>query len=250
MVMTTSPQRALYAASKSPEWLSKVSRAAEARRFRFQAFTSVSSLLEDAATRDDIACLLLDSDPRIQPWSRIQQTLYDKRVIAPVVLVTDESSGIPIKDIDGQIAHVRAFHSMDVPEIVETIQDAIGMSRLVAHQFEVLRCHRLYQSLPARQRLIVDYAVEGAPNKQIATKLNVSVKTIERERQRAYRQLNVRSTAEMTRVVIMGGLHGVVFPAVAERKPVDGLRLDSPRIGVAPVVVVHPTSVISQHVQG
>ncbi len=226
-VTPATPERVIFAASKDAAWLAKVAQAAKSENCRLQTATSITSLINQAAACDSVACVLLDYDPRIQQWTSIEQLLFEKNVVAPVVLVLDESSGMSVSDAVARIAHVVAMNSMELHEIVETIRDAINLNSLVSHQFDVLRCHRLYESLPERQRRIVDYVVEGAPNKQIATKLKVSVKTIERERQKAYRQLNVRSTAEMTRVVILGSLHDVVFPAARTRSMPTNLRMDS-----------------------
>jgi DNA-binding NarL/FixJ family response regulator len=174
---------------------------------------------------------MVDYDPRVQQWSSIEQLLFDKRVTAPIVLVLADSDGVEATEAVARIAHRVALNSMEIHEIITTIRDACTLEGLVSHQFEVLRCNRLYQSLTQRQRDIVDFVVEGAPNKQIATKLNVSVKTIERERKRAYDQLHVRSTAEMTRVVILAGLQDVIFPAKAT-PPIHSVqrvdRQDSP----------------------
>lgn len=241
-------QPVIYAASKDTNWLAKVGQAAQVENCRFQTSSSITSLISQAAADKNVACVLLDYDPRIQQWTSIEQLLFDKEVVAPVVLVLDESSGMSASEAVARIAHVVAFNTMEVHEIIETIHDAIGLSTLVSHQFDVLRCHRLYQGLPDRQRQIVDFVVDGAPNKQIATKLKVSVKTIERERQKAYRQLNVRSTAEMTRVVILGSLHDVVFPAARHPKSHGGLRLDSHSTPVAPVVA-KPVGVYTPQVQ-
>jgi len=221
------PERVIFAASKDAAWLAKVAQAAKSENCRLQTATSITSLVNQAAACQHVACVLLDYDPRIQQWTSIEQLLFEKDVVAPVVLVLDETSGITASDAVARIAHVVAMNTMELHEIVETIRDAICLNSLVSHQFDVLRCHRLYESLPERQRQIVDFVVEGAPNKQIATKLKVSVKTIERERQKAYRQLNVRSTAEMTRVVILGSLHDVVFPAARNRSLPTNLRMDS-----------------------
>ncbi|QDV41502.1 Transcriptional regulatory protein TdiR [Stieleria neptunia] len=250
MGLPPAPRPAVYAASKDAGWLSKVGQAAQAENCRFQTSTSITSLINQAAADSDVACVLLDYDPRIQQWTSIEQLLFDKNVVAPVILVLDESSGMAASEAVARIAHVVAINSMELPEIIETIQHAIGLSTLVEHQFDVLRCHRLYQGLPDRQRQIVDYVVEGAPNKQIATKLKVSVKTIERERQKAYRQLNVRSTAEMTRVVILGSLHDVVFPAAKPAKPSGGLRLDSRSNGVGPIapITTKPTNAFNSQI--
>ncbi|WP_436714594.1 LuxR C-terminal-related transcriptional regulator [Roseiconus lacunae] len=216
----------VFAASKDSAWLSRVGQAANAEGYRFQTSPSITSLVNQAATTEEIACIFLDYDPRMQQWSSIEQLLFEKNVAAPVVLVLDETSGMSASEAVARIAHVVAFNSMETHEIVDSVRDAVALSNLVTHQFDVLRCHRLYQTLPERQRKIVDFVVEGAPNKQIATKLKVSVKTIERERQKAYRHLNVRSTAEMTRVVILGGLHDVIFPVARSRNGLVDRRID------------------------
>jgi FixJ family two-component response regulator len=250
MGLTPAPQRVIYAASKDATWLAKVGQAAQSQNCRFKTSASITSLIHQANEGEEIACVLLDYDPRIQQWTSIEQLLFEKNVTAPVVLVLDESSGMAASEAVARIAHVVAINTMELHEIIETIHDAIGLSTLVSHQFDVLRCHRLYQSLPDRQQRIVDFVVEGAPNKQIATKLKVSVKTIERERQKAYRQLNVRSTAEMTRVVILGSLHDVVFPAARRPNQNEGLRLDSRSNGVVPVAAKPTTGMFSPTAQG
>ena len=113
-----------------------------------------------------------------------------------------------------RVAHVVAIDTMQDHEVIEAINDARALRSLVEHQFDVLQCHHLYrEACQSDNAKIVDLVVDGAPNKQIATKLEVSVKTIERDRQKAYQRLNVRSTAEMTRVVILGSLHNIVFPS-------------------------------------
>ena len=216
----------VFAASKDSAWIARVGQAANAEGYRFQTSTSITSLINQAASTEQIACIFLDYDPRMQQWSSIEQLLFEKDVAAPVVLVLDESSGLSPSEAVARIAHVVAFNSMETHEIVDSMRDAVALSSLVSHQFDVLRCHRLYQSLADRQRKIVDFVVEGAPNKQIATKLKVSVKTIERERQKAYRHLDVRSTAEMTRVVILGGLHDVIFPVTRVRTGFMERRVD------------------------
>ncbi|MEM0927276.1 MAG: LuxR C-terminal-related transcriptional regulator [Planctomycetota bacterium] len=224
-VQSAIPQRVVFAASKDAAWLAKVGQAAKMENCRLQTASSITSLITQAAACEQVACILLDYDPRIQQWTSIEQLLFEKTVAAPVVLVLDDSTGISASEAVARIAHVVAVNSMEPHEIAEALRDASALQSLVEHQFDVLRCHRLYGDLPDRQRQIVDFVVEGAPNKQIATRLKVSVKTIERERQKAYRALNVRSTAEMTRVVILGSLHDVVFP-IAKRTSTD-IRWDT-----------------------
>lgn len=242
--LVSRPERIVYAASKDASWLGKVQQAARAEHVTLKTASSITSLVTQAAEvsgtdGQEIECILIDHDPAIQQWTSIEQLLFEKNVAAPVILVLDNADDFSATEAIAKVAHVVATRNMEVPEIIEAFQEARGLQTWVRHQFDVLRCHRMYEQLLDRQRKIVDLVVDGAPNKKIATALNVSVKTIERERQRAYHQLSVRSTAEMTRVVILASLHGVVFPS----KPLQRRNLprsaesesrNEPRIDMTP----------------
>ncbi len=117
---------------------------------------------------------------------------------------------------------------MDLPKVplmeIASIQlnlKALSSANLIAAQ------PKKNVESPTKKSVKAPVVTKGAKEK-------VSVKTIERERQKAYRQLNVRSTAEMTRVVILGSLHDVVFPAANRSIPApnNGWRMDSS--GTAP----------------
>ena len=59
-------------------------------------------------------------------------------------------------------------------------------------------------ALDARERTVILLVAEGAPNKAIARRLNVSVKTIEHCRRKAYLKLDVKSSAEVASLVTFG----------------------------------------------
>jgi DNA-binding NarL/FixJ family response regulator len=56
--------------------------------------------------------------------------------------------------------------------------------------------------LTARERSVVQLVAEGHINKQIASILNLSVKTVETHRAAVHRKLNINSTAELVRYAI------------------------------------------------
>ena len=55
--------------------------------------------------------------------------------------------------------------------------------------------------LNARERTVVTLAADGVPNKTIARRLNVSVKTIEHCRRKAYSKLDVTCSAEIASLI-------------------------------------------------
>jgi len=53
--------------------------------------------------------------------------------------------------------------------------------------------------LTPREQDVVNLITEGLPNKQIATKLKISVRTVETHRKRAFHKLSVHSGVELMR---------------------------------------------------
>jgi len=63
--------------------------------------------------------------------------------------------------------------------------------------------------LTPRQREVLQLVAEGYAAKEIATVLDVSVKTVEFHKARIVEQLNLRTTAELTRYAVAHGLVGL-----------------------------------------
>lgn len=79
---------------------------------------------------------------------------------------------------------------------------AIEFCQRVHDRYAVLRQRSaLLHRLTTMEHNIVELAVDGIPNKTIATRLGVSIKTIEKYRRTAYDKLNVTSAAEMASVI-------------------------------------------------
>ncbi|MBI5883790.1 MAG: response regulator transcription factor [Elusimicrobia bacterium] len=61
-------------------------------------------------------------------------------------------------------------------------------------------------SLTGREREVLALVAEGMPNKQIARKLGISVRTAEAHRERLSRKLSIRTVAGLTKFAIRHGL--------------------------------------------
>jgi two-component system response regulator NreC len=60
--------------------------------------------------------------------------------------------------------------------------------------------------LTAREREVLQLIAEGLKTKDIATRIHVSVKTVETHRQQIMRKLNAKSVAELTKIALREGL--------------------------------------------
>lgn len=64
----------------------------------------------------------------------------------------------------------------------------------------------VFTAITAREREVLQLLAEGKSTKQIASALNVSVKTVETHRQQLMEKLNIHSIAELTKYAIREGL--------------------------------------------
>lgn len=76
----------------------------------------------------------------------------------------------------------------------------------VIHQAEGAACKRSPATLTARQREVLQLIAEGKGTKEIASILNISVKTVEFHKSRIMDELDLHSTAELTKYAVAEGL--------------------------------------------
>lgn len=81
-----------------------------------------------------------------------------------------------------------------------------AISDTLLDQFLESKPHALASSLTHREREIVQQVAEGRINKEIAHRLNISVKTVETHRASAMRKLKLRTTADLVRYAVRNQL--------------------------------------------
>ena len=81
-----------------------------------------------------------------------------------------------------------------------------AISETLLAQFLESKPQELASSLTHREREIVQQVAEGRLNKEIAARLNISIKTVETHRASAMRKLNLKTTADLVRYAIRNQL--------------------------------------------
>jgi len=81
-----------------------------------------------------------------------------------------------------------------------------AISDALLDQFLESKPHPLASSLTHREREVVQQVAEGRINKEIATRLSISVKTVETHRASAMRKLKLRTTADLVRYAVRNQL--------------------------------------------
>lgn len=81
-----------------------------------------------------------------------------------------------------------------------------SISDTLLDQFLESKPHPLASSLTHREREVVQQVAEGRINKEIAARLDISIKTVETHRASAMRKLKLRTTADLVRYAVRNQL--------------------------------------------
>ena len=86
--------------------------------------------------------------------------------------------------------------------LVDRIEQAIGQSAQVLERLaERQVVGRRLAELTERERAVMDLVVEGLPNKLIADRLDISVRTVEVHRARVFDKMSVKSAVELANLM-------------------------------------------------
>jgi DNA-binding NarL/FixJ family response regulator len=144
-------------------------------------------------------------DAKVLILSAHSDDAYIDRVIAMGAV------GFLIKQTSAQILakavhEVMAGNTFFSPQISKRVRDRLQVSDRLGGA-EVKKA----TGLTSRELEVIQLVAEGQPNKQIAAELKISIKTVEKHRQRLMDRLNIHDTAGLTRYAIA---HGIIESSV------------------------------------
>ena len=113
----------------------------------------------------------------------------------PVIHFTEDSPAI---NAPNSRKPKRNRSKVVLSDIKEHLKEAISSAKLFIRLKSGIG---KFSHLDDRERSVVMMAAEGVPNKTMAKRLNVSIKTIEHCRRKAYLKLDVKSSAEVASLV-------------------------------------------------
>jgi two-component system, LuxR family, response regulator FixJ len=173
----------------------------ENHEFQVASFGSAEEFLNQMEDGLDPACVV--SDVKMPGLSGIdlQRLLTEQQAKVPLILITGHG------DIDMAVAAVKAgAHDFiekpfDDQRLLESIQSAVDAARRKKAQDEtVLEFAARVGELSARQRQVMDLAVQGFSNKEIAQELGISPRTVETYRAWVMEKTGARNLADLVRL--------------------------------------------------
>lgn len=187
---------------------------------------------DDELVRTSVCALVRSMGIAAEPFSSAEQFLEHYVAGRPGCLVTDVRmlgmSGIELqeklRELDVQLPvivmtayaqtplTVRAMRGgavtlLEKPfednELWDAIREALakdGETRDTHEQAQVVR--RRIEGLTSTQRKVMDFMIDGKPNKAIAQELDVGIRTVESRRREVFDQLRADSVAELVKLVV------------------------------------------------
>lgn len=157
-----------------------------------------SPLALAARLDDDLDCILLVDRGPDELTSDFVNLVERHASPTPVVSVAVNPSPACIVRLMHAGAHSAVSASASTSELSAAIDDAIadGRARRAALQRKAA-CRRRIDALLPGELDVFRHVVDGEPNKVIARKLNVSIRTIENWRRQVYDKIGVDSVAQL-----------------------------------------------------
>jgi FixJ family two-component response regulator len=187
-------------------FLRSTKRLIRAAGFQVLTFTSAEKFLLSTLP-DAPACLVLDVRLPDLSGLELQRQLLRVGLQIPLIFMTGHGD-IPMSVQAMKAGAVefltKPFHERD---LLDSIGQAIERAREVRkEQIKLAELRRRYELLTPREREVMTHVVSGMPNKQIASELGTTEKTIKFHRGHMMQKMLVGSLANLVRVAGMLGI--------------------------------------------
>ena len=179
--------------------LRSIGRALTGQGFDARLFSSPALLLAEITSLAP-SCLIADLAMPGMTGLDVQRVLARQGLGCPMIFVTAHG------DIRTSVQAMRGgavdflTKPFELRELLDALDRAISKSRRVRESEDRLASvRRKVESLTPREREVFNQVVDGLRNKQIASNLGISEKTVKVHRGRVMRKMSVRSVAQLVR---------------------------------------------------
>lgn len=167
-----------------------------------KAFASAEEFLS-FYTDDQAGCLVTDIRMLGMSGLELQAELSDMGSLLPVIVLT----AFATTPVTVQAIQRGAITLLDKPYLEDDLWNAIRKALAQDARKRVEAAHRQairtrINALTPSERTVLSYVVAGKPNKVIANRLDVSVRTVENRRSEIYTKLQAESVVDLVRMVI------------------------------------------------
>jgi len=167
---------------------------------RVEEYGNAAAFL-DAYDSTRHGCLLLDVRMPGMSGSELQKTMLERDISLPIIFITGHG------DVAMAVESMKrgAFEFLEKPvraqRLLDTIQRALSLDRdRRAMRVEIDEAKRRFSLLTPRESEVVEFAVKGLTNRDIARELGVSSQAIDAHRSKALQKLGIANVADLVRL--------------------------------------------------
>jgi len=194
-IVNSNDRRSLYVVDDEQELLTTLAGSLRTLGLQPRTFQRSADLL--AVTHDgDIGCVI--TDLRMPEMSGVEliKSLNERESCLSVILLTafaDVSTAVDVMKLGATSVIEKPFQ---LQRLQREIESAIQNSEQTFERREKLRdATRRLEELTEEECAVLDLAVAGCPNREIAQRLSISPRTVDRRRQSALQKLHTESVA-------------------------------------------------------
>jgi FixJ family two-component response regulator len=165
-------------------------------------YSSAAMFLKQRSETDVPACVVLDVMMPDVTGLELQDELRSLHSAVPIIFISGQGNiPIAVKALQGG-AITFLEKPLDPDELIEAVSAAIDRhASLIDEQSELAEIRRRQDGLSQRERQVLALLSEGFMNKQIASKLDITERTVKAHRQHVMKKMAVASIAELVRLV-------------------------------------------------
>ncbi len=169
---------------------------------RVEAYASATEFLE-AYRPGTPGCLVLDVAMPGMNGLELQRRLLDEKIELPVVFITGHGNvQMAVGAMKSGAVNFleKPFHEQ---ELWDSIRGALDLDeKLRRRRRQRTQVEERFTRLTQGERQVLDLIMDGRYNKEIATKLDLSVRTIEDRRSRLMQKMEAGSVAELVQLAM------------------------------------------------
>ena len=191
----------VFIVDDDPAVIALVRELAHAIGLKAQSWPSADAFLADYAAKGP-GCLVLDVRMPGMSGLQLQEELNQQGATLPIILITGHA------DVRMAVEAMKAgaFEFFEKPfrtqDLCDKIQAAVKSDKENwQHRKEREDVQRRIGALTPAERQVMDLIADGKTNKEIAAELDLSLRAVEDRRARMTKRLQVKSRAELTRLL-------------------------------------------------
>jgi FixJ family two-component response regulator len=174
------------------------------RGYRVASFCSAPRFLAALEGQEAFDCIVCDIRLPVMSGTALHQELRSRGSSIPLLFITGHG------DVDLAVASIKDGATdfiekpIDGDRLRASIEDAIGRARDAKSETEVrLALKSRFDGMSARQKEVMQLAAMGHSNKEIASMLNLSPRTVEHYREWVMEKMQARNFADLVHMAVL-----------------------------------------------